>query len=54
MTIKDIEKKLMEPSKIPLSEIRQLKRELALLRIEERKAKKKQVDKKSGTGYKTR
>jgi hypothetical protein len=43
MSIKEIEKKLLEPSKVSLAEIRQLKRELALLRIEEKKKKKGQT-----------
>jgi hypothetical protein len=43
MTIKDIERKLMEPSKISLAEIRQLKRELVLLRSLEKKKKKGQT-----------
>ncbi len=36
MSIKEIEQKLMNPSKITLEEIWQLKRELALLRREQK------------------
>ena len=36
MSIKEIEQKLMNPSKISLEEIWQLKRELALLRKQKR------------------
>lgn len=41
--IKQIEKALMNPQEFSLAEIRQLKRELALLRIEEKKKKKGQT-----------
>lgn len=43
MSIKDIEKILMNPSKVPLSEIRQLKRELVELRKIERANQRKKI-----------